>query len=91
VRPSGPGITRLGATERGTGTVSSTGEVSLTGSAGDQGISYEATYRGQIDGKHLRLSGMQIWQLPDKANPSGPAPSPCRVPVVEMSSALPCD
>ena len=59
-------------TERGTGTVSSTGEVSLTSSTGDQTLSYEATYRGQIDGKLLRLSGVQIWQLPDKANHKRP-------------------
>ena len=58
----------LGSAERGAGSVSSTGEVSLTGSAGDQTGSYEATYRGQIDDKSFRLSGVQVWQLPDKAN-----------------------
>jgi hypothetical protein len=60
--------TGLDPTERGTGTVSSTGEVSLTGEAGDLTGGFEATYRGQIDGKLLRLSGVQVWQLPDKAN-----------------------
>ena len=54
--------------ERGAGPVSSTGEVSLTGEAGDLTGGYEATYRGQIDGQLLRLSGVQVWQLPDKAN-----------------------
>jgi hypothetical protein len=54
--------------EQGAGTVSSTGEVSLTGEAGDLTGGYEATYRGQIDGQLLRLSGVQVWQLPDKAN-----------------------
>jgi hypothetical protein len=60
--------TGLDPTERGTGTVSSTGEVSLTGEAGDLTGGFEAIYRGQIDGKLLRLSGVQVWQLPDKAN-----------------------
>ena len=63
VRPAAAG---LGATERGTGTVSSTGEVSLTSETG--GVAHQATYRGQIDGKLLRLSGIQVWQLPDKVN-----------------------
>ena len=54
--------------ERGAGTVSTTGQVSLTGEAGDLTGGYEATYRGQIDGQLLRLSGVQVWQLPDKAN-----------------------
>jgi hypothetical protein len=63
VRPAAAG---LDATERGTGTVSSTGEVSLTSETG--GVAYQATYRGQIDGKLFRLSGVQVWQLPDKMN-----------------------
>jgi hypothetical protein len=53
--------------ERGAGTVSSTGEVSLTGEVGDLTVGYEATYRGQIDDQFLRLSGVQVWQLPDGA------------------------
>ena len=57
-------------TERGTGMVSSTGEVSLTSETG--GVAYQATYRGQIDGKLLRLSGVQVWQLPDKMNHQRP-------------------
>src|SRR5215510_673492 len=54
--------------ERGAGTVSSAGDVSLTGEAGDLTGGYEATYRGQIDGQLLRLSGVQVWQLPNKAD-----------------------
>src|SRR5215510_1441251 len=54
--------------ERGAGTVSSAGDVSLTGEAGDLTGGYEATYRGQIDGQLLRLSGVQVWQLPDQSN-----------------------
>ena len=54
--------------ERGAGRVSSTGEVSLTGEVGDLTGGYGATYRGQIDGQLLRLSGIQVWQLPDRAD-----------------------
>ena len=64
LRPNSRG--RLGVTERGAGTVSPDGEVSLTGSAGAQTWSYQATYRGRFDGKSLRLSGTQVWRLPDK-------------------------
>src|SRR5262245_2084868 len=67
VRPAAAGVD---FTERGTGTVSSTGEVSLTSETG--GVAYQATYRGQIDGKLLRLSGVQVWQLPDKMNHQRP-------------------
>ena len=63
---------RLGITERGTGTVSAGGEVALTGSARGQTWSYEADYRGQFNGKSLRLSGTQLWQLPSKATHSRP-------------------
>jgi hypothetical protein len=75
LRPNSPG--RLGVTERGTGTVSPGGEVSLTGSAGAQTWSYEATYRGRFDGKSLRLSGTQLWRLPNKA----PHSRPCTIAV----------
>jgi hypothetical protein len=61
-----PAAAGLDATERGSGTVSTTGEVSLRSETG--GVAYEATYRGQIDGKLLRLSGVQVWQLPEKVN-----------------------
>jgi hypothetical protein len=61
---------RLGITERGTGTVSPSGEVALTGSARGQTWSYEADYRGRFDGKDLRLSGTQQWRLPSKATHS---------------------
>lgn len=64
--------------ERGAGTVSSIGAVPLTGEAGDLTGGYEATYSGQIDGRLLRLSGVQVWQLPDKANYTRPCKSPCR-------------
>jgi hypothetical protein len=52
-----------GVTERGTGTVTPSGEVTLTGSATGPGWTYDATYRGQFSGKTLRLSGTQQWRL----------------------------
>jgi hypothetical protein len=69
VRPTGAG---LPDTERGTGTVSSKGEVALTSETSGVGGAYQATYRGQIDGKSLRLSGIQVWLLPGKANHQRP-------------------
>jgi hypothetical protein len=75
LRPTGK--VRQGVTERGTGTVSSSGEVSLTGSAAGQGWSYQATYRGRFDGGSLRLSGTQVWYLPNRAA----HPRPCQIAV----------
>ncbi|HEX7214305.1 MAG TPA: hypothetical protein VF578_08845 [Methylomirabilota bacterium] len=63
---------RLGITERGTGTVSPSGEVALTGSARGPTWSYEADYRGRFDGKDLRLSGTQQWRLPSQVAHSRP-------------------
>jgi hypothetical protein len=77
LRPNGSG--RLGVTERGTGTVSPGGEVSLAGSAGGQTGSYEASYRGVFDGKSLRLSGTQLWRLANRA----PHSRPCTVTVLQ--------
>ena len=53
-----------GIAERGSGTVSPSGELVLTGSAIGPRWRYQATYRGQIAGKTLRLTGAQQWQLP---------------------------
>jgi len=36
----------------------------MAGSVAGQGWGYEATYRGQIAGKNLRLSGTQQWRMP---------------------------
>jgi hypothetical protein len=54
---------RLGVTERGGGTVSPTGEVSLTGYAEGRAWSYAASYRGPFGANSLRLSGTQVWIL----------------------------
>jgi hypothetical protein len=63
---------RLGVTERGSGTVSAAGEVVLTGSAAGQTWSYQADYRGQFDKNTINLSGRQLWRLsnrPEHARP----------------------
>jgi hypothetical protein len=70
LRPTGRA--RLGVTERGTGTVSRDGDVSLTGSAGGPTWSYEATYQGRFEGARLRLSGRQLWHLPGRGAHSRP-------------------
>jgi hypothetical protein len=62
LRPNDTG--RMGVTERGRGTVSASGEVSLSGSATGTGFSFDATYRGQVNGRTLQLEGTQLWQLP---------------------------
>lgn len=64
LRPNSSG--RLGVTEHGTGAVSPSGEVTLTGSAAGQTWSYDATYQGRFDKAGLRLAGTQRWQLPNR-------------------------
>ena len=70
LKPTGTG--RLGVTERGTGTVLASGEVSLRGGAAAQTWSYEASYQGRFDGKGIRFSGAQLWSLPNRAPHSRP-------------------
>jgi len=66
-----------GVTERGTGTVSPDGDVSLKGSAGAPGWSFEAAYQGKFSGKNLHLSGAQKWSLP--ASSGGAQTRPCTI------------
>lgn len=67
--------TKLGVTERGTGTVSPSGDVSVTGSAGRADWSYEATYQGRFESSSIRLSGAQLWRLPGRS----PHERPCTI------------
>jgi hypothetical protein len=67
--------TKLGVTERGTGTVSPSGDVSVTGSAGRADWSYEATYQGRFESNSIRLSGAQLWRLPGRS----PHERPCTI------------
>ncbi len=66
------GKAKLGVTERGTGTVSPGGEISLSGSAGRADWSYEAKYRGRFEGNAVNLSGTQIWRLPGRSDHERP-------------------
>ena len=67
---------RTGIFERGSGTTSASGEIVLTGSASGTGWKFDATYRGQITGKTLRLSGTQQWTSRVIA---GVHPRPCTI------------
>lgn len=69
--------TPSGVTERGTGTVSPDGDVSLKGSAEGPGWSFEAAYQGKFSGKNLQLSGAQKWRLP--ASSGGAQTRPCTI------------
>ena len=64
LRPTG--TARLGVTEQGTGIVLASGEVSLRGGAAGETWSYEASYQGRFDSTGVRLSGAQLWSLPNR-------------------------
>ena len=63
---------RMGVTERGTGTISEAGQLTLVGGAGAQTWSYQGTYKGQFEGTSLRLSGAQEWRLAERGARSRP-------------------
>jgi hypothetical protein len=48
--------------ERGTGTVSPSGEMTLATRAAGQGFRYDAEYKGKFIGDSIRLMGGQSWQ-----------------------------
>ncbi len=52
--------------ERGGGSVAADGDITVTGSAAGQTWSYQATYRGRVEGRNLRRSGSQLWRLPGR-------------------------
>ena len=56
----------LGTTERGSTSVSPSGEVELKGGASGPTWRYEATYAGKIDNKTVRLAGDQVWHFQGK-------------------------
>ena len=63
VRPgTGSGPARTGNYERGNGTVSASGEVSLRGK-GEGPFVFEGEYRGQLTGSTIQLTGSQHWQV----------------------------
>ena len=52
-----------GAFERGQGPVGPGGEVTLKTQATSQGYSYDAEYRGKIEGSIARFTGTQYWKI----------------------------
>jgi len=52
-----------GVFERGQGPVGSGGEVTLKTHADTQGYSYDAEYRGKIEGSFARFTGTQYWKI----------------------------
>jgi hypothetical protein len=63
---------RTGVIERGTGTVSPEGAISLIGGASGRDWNYEASYQGRVTGTSVQLSGSQLWRLPGRAEHSRP-------------------
>lgn len=57
-----------GVVERGHGTVSADGEITLSGSARGGNWRYEASYAGRSGSDETRLSGTQTWHMPGGVN-----------------------
>lgn len=70
----------LGAYERGWGSVSADGSVTLNGQMPGQGSAAEssaqASYRGRADGNTMNLNGHQLWTNSRTGNST---PRPCRI------------
>jgi hypothetical protein len=81
VRPgTGSGPVRTGNYERGNGTVSASGEVSLRGK-GEGPFVFEAEYRGQLNASTIQLSGAQHWQVR-----GAPETRSCQIELTRLSS-----
>jgi len=65
LRPGTAGGVQTGSYERGRGTVSPSGEVSLRGAC-EGTFTCDAEYRGQLTGSPIRLGGTQRWRLRDR-------------------------
>jgi hypothetical protein len=72
-----------GIYERGIGTVTSTGEVTLTGKGEGPEYSFDGEYRGQISpGAPIKLAGTQRWRVRGKA----PEERSCQIELPPMTS-----
>jgi hypothetical protein len=69
VRPTGP----TGSYERGSGTVTPTGDVALRG-RGEGSFVFDSEYRGRLGDGTARLTGTQRWDLRGK-----PETRPCEI------------
>ena len=65
VRPGASSANPTGSFERGSGTVTPSGEVTLTGQCGEP-FSCRTEYRGQLDQSPIRLAGPQRWNFRDR-------------------------
>ena len=65
VRPGTSSANPTGSFERGSGTVTPSGEVTLTGRCGEP-FSCSTEYRGQLDQSPIRLVGPQRWNFRDR-------------------------
>jgi len=66
--------------ERGTGTISPSGEMALSARATGQGFRYDAEYKGTFTGASIRLTGGQSWQYDRQ---TGRIERPCFVELVK--------
>jgi len=53
---------KTGRFERGTGTVSETGDVAVKGWGATPSMKFDAEYKGRITGDRIQLEGTQQWQ-----------------------------
>lgn len=65
VRPGASAANPTGSYERGSGTVTPSGEVTLVGRCGEP-FSCSSEYRGQLDQSPIRLTGPQRWRFRDR-------------------------
>jgi len=72
------GIDSTGVTEHGKGTVSVGGAVVVSGTAGNNQWSFRSSFQGQFAGTTLRLTGTQVWNLPQSQG-GGPFKRTCTV------------
>ena len=74
-----------GVFERGQGPVGSGGEVTLKthATATSQGYSYDAEYRGKIEGSLARFTGAQYWRIKGQ---TGTIPRPCTLELMRNPS-----
>ena len=78
-----PDGTPSGIFERGQGPVGSDGAVTLKTHTAAPGYSYDAEYRGRIEGSGARFTGTQFWKI---AKETGTIPRPCTLELMRIRS-----
>lgn len=72
-----------GVFERGQGPIGPTGEVTLKTHADAAGYSYDAEYKGRIEGSIARFAGTQYWKIRGQ---TGTIPRPCTLELMRNPS-----